>query len=480
VTHFVTIKRFGWLRIPSEISALSEPKVEVRVRLTSVRQCRGFKHKLIVKCTGGALQPRGCFFPLLLPIVLLGLTGCNDLGLRKGPAPVLDVISVQTAASHQIAIINALAQDAGYDHPGEVSYYEVAQAGFNYVDDQCNAYFDEMFFLDRRRSEIKSGLLAASATTATILGLTNASTMSLAIVASAFGFASNATDIVVGTYVYAHPAETKVLVNKFQTAFRDGAAANPTLINSRTSAYYAIQRYLSLCLPPTIEAEIAKQIDATIAVGAPAGPGSLVSVRTGSSLTLQRAPLVGPAPLNRQEARAARVTNLKNTVISIKPTSSTVNRARESFIRQVKAALCVPETDASLSPATELAIKDYLRAMGVPIPGQIEPFSDPSLQPVLMKAINAVQNCKAERFESSYEVGAFGVPADGRADSIKQVQSTLNDKLKLNGSSTVVKETGSFDTQTRDAIEELRVLRKLSPGRQIDLTLDKYLSSPNR
>jgi hypothetical protein len=416
-----------------------------------------------------------------MPIVLLCLTGCNGLAGRKGPAPILDVASVQIAASSQRTIIDALAQDAGYDPLGNVNYYEVAQAGFNYVDDQCSAYFDEMFFLDRARSQAKSGLAAASATTAAILGITNASTLSLSIVASAFGFASNATDILSGTYLYAlPPAATQSLVNKLQTAFRDGLAANRANIDSRTSAYYAIQRYLSLCLPPTIEAEIAKQVNATVAIGVPTGSGSLVSVETGSSLSPRRAPIVGPPPLTKQQVSAARIANLKNAVIGVKPTGSTVNRARESFIRQVKAALCVPETDASLSPTTELAIKEYLRGMGVPIPGQIEPFSDPNMQPVLGKAINDVQNCKVQGFETSYEVGAFGVPADGRADSIKQVQLKINEKLKLNGSTTVLKDTGSFDTPTRDAIEELRVLRKLSPGRQIDLTLDKYLSSPNK
>ena len=421
------------------------------------------------------------FFPLLLPIVSLGLTGCNELGLRKGPAPVLDASSVQAAAISQRTIIDALAQDAGYNLQGNVNYYQVALAGFNYVDDQCSAYFDEIFFLDRGRSQIKSGLAAASATTAAILGVTNASTLSLAVVASAFGFASNATDILAGTYLYSlPPAVTQGFVNKLQTAFREGVAANPASINSPASAYYAVQRYLSLCLPPTIESEIANQISATTAVGVPTGPGSLVSVQTGSSPTPHRAPLVGPPPLTKQQVRSEQISNVRNPVNNSRPSTAEKNTAGDSFIRQVKAALCVPETDAALSPPTELAIKDYLRGMGVPIPGQIEPFSDPNLQPVLMKAINDVQNCKVQGFETSYEVGAFGVPADSRADSINELQSKINAKLKAIKSSTVVKETGSFDTQTRDAIEELRASRNLSPGREIDLTLDKYLNSPNK
>jgi hypothetical protein len=415
---------------------------------------------------------------LVLPIVSLGLAGCSELNLRKGPSPILDATSVEAASSNQTRIIEALASDARVNVGTPDSYYRIAEAGFNYVDDQCGAYFDEIFFIDRERSQLKSGLAAASGTTAAILGVTNASTLTMSVVASAFGFASAATDILAGTYLYSlPPATTQGFVNKLQAAFRDGAAANRANIDSTSAAYYAIQRYLSLCLPPTIEAEITKQVNSTVAVGVPVGKGSLVSVQTGSSVTLPRVPIVGPALFTKAEVRSRQISNVTGEAGNPGPSTGQKNTAREVFIRQVKAALCVPETDGSLSPATELAIKDYLRGMSLPIPGQIEPF-DPNLQPQLIKAISDVQNCKVQGFESPYEVGAFGVPADSRTDSISQLQSRINDRLKANGSATTVRQTASFDTQTRDAIEELRALRKLSPGREIDLALDKYLNSP--
>jgi hypothetical protein len=415
-----------------------------------------------------------------MSIVSLGLASCSELSLRKGPAPILDVTSVQTASSNQRQIIDALAADAGVNLGTPDSYYRTAEAGFNYVDDQCRAYFDDIFFIDRERSQLKSGLAAGGGTTAAILGVTNASTLTMSVVASAFGFASAATDILAGTYLYSlPPATTQGFVNKLQAAFRDGASANRASINSRTSAYYAIQRYLSLCLPPTIEAEITKQVNSTVAVGVPVGAGSLVSVQTGSSVALPRRTFVGPAPLTKNQVRSKEISDLRSPVNNPRPTIDQGNSASNFFIRRVKTALCVPETDASLSPETELAIKDYMRGMGLAAPKKIDPYFDPTLQPVLGKAINEVQDCKAQGFETPYEVGAFGIPADQRVDNIKELQSKINDKLKANDSSTTVKETGSLDTQTRDAIEELREHRKLSPGRQIDLTLDKYLNSSN-
>jgi hypothetical protein len=238
--------------------------------------------KLIPAIYGGTLYTRPHFFGLLLPIAALG---CNQLGLRTGPTPVLDPAAVKIASSNQTLIINALADDAsdsGVFIDGTDRYYRIAEAGFNYVDDQCQAYFDQLFFIDRGRSQIKSGLAAAGATTAAILGLTNASTLSMAIVASAFGFASNATDILAGTYLYSlPPATTQGLVTKLQDAYRDQALKMRAEINTPTAAYHHVQSYLALCLPPRIEAEVVNTVSAASVNVVKGGSGSTFSVGSG-------------------------------------------------------------------------------------------------------------------------------------------------------------------------------------------------------
>lgn len=229
---------------------------------------------------------------LLLSVLPFGLAGCNDFQHRTGPDPVLSAAAVQDASRNKSAIMVALAQDAGYFPGDKIDYYRVAEAGFNFVDDECRSYFNALFFLDRRRDELKSGFAAAAATTAAILTATGASQLSLGIVAAAFGLASNATDIYAGTYLYRlPPATTLAFVERLQSAFRDGAAAHRDSIDSLTTAYYVIQRYLNLCLPPTIEAEITKQISSTDAFNTPAGGGALFSVQTFSV-----APPVGVKP----------------------------------------------------------------------------------------------------------------------------------------------------------------------------------------
>ncbi|WP_156634181.1 hypothetical protein [Methylobacterium sp. Leaf113] len=206
---------------------------------------------------------------------------CNTFDNRRGLKPIIDANSVQVASANTNLVVAALSRDAG-SLPGEpIDYYLVALAGFNYVDDQCRQYFDELFFINRGREQAKSGLAAAAQTTAAVLGVTGASATSLAVVAQAFGFSISATDVIAGTYLYSlPPATTQGFVQKLQSAFRDGAAQRRAAINSAPAAYYVIQRYLELCLPPRIEAEITKQISAAGAVDVRRGNGALFSLET--------------------------------------------------------------------------------------------------------------------------------------------------------------------------------------------------------
>lgn len=315
----------------------------------------------------GALPIQKSSSVFVLPVIAVGLAGCNALSLRKGPAPILDATSVQTAASNQRAIVYALAQDAGYEHPemGGVDYYRVVEAGFNYVDDQCTAYFDTIFFLDRERGQLKSGLAAASGTTAAILGVTNASTLTMSVVATAFGFASAATDILAGTYLYSlPPATTLGLVNKLQIAYRDAAARAHADFTTPTAAYHQIQSYLALCLPPTIETEVANQVNAATAVGVAVAGGS-IAVRTGStlpaesSIPLARAALVAPISSPQQRAPAPQ----KRKVVNETGRSQFEQfRLFKDTIMNYQGALCTTE-DGNVS-SLRTAAAAFFRAGG--------------------------------------------------------------------------------------------------------------------
>lgn len=242
---------------------------------------------------GWSLSKR--FFVLAsLWLLAVGLGGCFDK--RFGPDPVIVAASVETSTDNQIRILTALAKDANVEPNRPLFWYEVTQAGFNYIDDQCTIYFRELFFLNRDKDQIKAGLAAAGATTAAILGVTGASAKSIAVVAQAFGLASISTDLIAGTYLYQMPPATaQGFVKEMQLAYRSGAYTRRTLINSPSTSYHALQDYLSLCLPPTIEAQIADHIAKARVVADPATSTS------GPSFGLN---VVTPPPMTRPELRA--------------------------------------------------------------------------------------------------------------------------------------------------------------------------------
>jgi hypothetical protein len=279
------------------------------------------------------------------------LAGCTGFEQRHGLKPIIDPAAVVSASNNTNIILSALARDARIPEPIAPSdWYLVAKAGFNYVDDQCTAYFDGLFFLNRGREQIKSGIASAGQATAAILGITGASATSIAVVAQAFGFGVSATELIAGTYLYGlPPATTHGFVRKLQAAFRDGAAANRAAIDSAPEAYHMIQRYLDLCLPPRIEAEITKQISSAGTVGVQQGEGSLFSLETFSAppahaLNPAAGPLVNGRPIG--------------TVLPSGGTSGARVRPFAANDRATRrqdpepAALIFPDADTILSPYT--------------------------------------------------------------------------------------------------------------------------------
>lgn len=235
--------------------------------------------------------------------------GCSGFESRRGLKPVLSAADVAAASSNKSLLLRALAVDAGIIRTVDADFaslqpldwYYVARSGFNVVDDQCKAYFDELFFLNRGREQIKSGISAAGQTAAALLSITGAPALSLGVLAQAVGLGVTTTELVAGTYLYElPPATTHGFVQKLQFAFRDEAARRHVDIATPEAAYYMIQRYLDLCLPPRIEAEIARQIASAGAVGVSRGQGALFTLETYSapSAGLEE-PAAGPAPRAR-------------------------------------------------------------------------------------------------------------------------------------------------------------------------------------
>jgi hypothetical protein len=304
-----------------------------------------------------------------LPIALaiVGLTGCNAMQNRQGPPPIIDGAQVEAASANKFVLLRALASDASIRGELPSDWYLVAEAGFNFIDDQCRAYFDELFFLNRRAERLKTGLTVADKTTAAILAVTGATTPTMNIVAQAFGVGIHAVDLIAGTYLYQlPPATTQGFVTKLQTAYRRGAARNRSQIDTPTAAYHAIQRYLDLCLPPRIEAEINKQVNGTTA-RAVIGDGSTVDIETASppgpapvdTLVLPSAPRRAIEPGNRQSNVRPGITDqtpkFPEAADLLTPYREKLHTQR--YVVSVQDSLCVPASErGTVGPMTKALV----------------------------------------------------------------------------------------------------------------------------
>jgi hypothetical protein len=209
---------------------------------------------------------------------------------RYGPSPVFVAADVERATNQQAEVLRAFATGAGLPWPppapGNGYWYQLTLAGFNVVDDACTRYMEDLFGWERKRNRTKDILSLAAASTAAILGATNAGKHSLIIVAEAFGFATGATTIFADSYLFKlHPSTIQSIALKLQEAYRNATAEKAPTINSPAVAYQHVRGYLTLCLPVTLEQKIDEYLAATSAAQNPgAGNTKVVTTNAGNTV----------------------------------------------------------------------------------------------------------------------------------------------------------------------------------------------------
>ena len=219
-----------------------------------------------------------CFFAI--GALLCGCAGAKDWDKRYGPDPALPKAEVEKSVVHQQDIIVALAglTDCA---PGEARSgcgYQMTVAGFNFVDEQCDAYLRELFIIDKERDRARNFLGAADKLTNAVLAVSPASKATMAIVAQAFGLTSDYVDAATDSYLYkANSGSVLHVVAEMQKAYRDQTFSNREKLASQPDVYAQIRGYLRLCMPPTIESKIEEAIASTTAAPSPqrSGPGTI-------------------------------------------------------------------------------------------------------------------------------------------------------------------------------------------------------------
>lgn len=223
----------------------------------------------------------------LVTVSLAGCAAAEGFGNRYGPDPAMPVRQIEASVDHQVDIMAKLKSAASC--PAEMVHspdcnYATTLVGFNFVDEQCDAYLHELFALDKERERAKDAVVAAGTLTSAILGVSNASKATMVIAAQAFGLSASYIDVFADSYLY--KTDTGVIysvVEKLQTEYRKGAYEdfknNRNLYATDPQVYGSIRGYLRLCMPPTIQSKITTAIASAKAVqGSGTAPNAFKSV----------------------------------------------------------------------------------------------------------------------------------------------------------------------------------------------------------
>jgi hypothetical protein len=219
------------------------------------------------------------FCLLLCGYLLCGCTGLENWDKRYGPDPSLPSKAIVASVDHQQEIMKKLYEltDCSEGENTVECNYQVTVAGFNFIDEQCDAYLRELFILDKERDRAKVFLGSADKLTSAILASSPASKATMEIVAQAFGFGSNYLSVSTDSYLYKTKSGNILhVVSELQSAYRNQTFTNKILLVAEPDVYSHIRGYLKVCMPPTIESKIEEVVSASVSRPARAdtGPGT--------------------------------------------------------------------------------------------------------------------------------------------------------------------------------------------------------------
>jgi hypothetical protein len=227
-----------------------------------------------------------------------GMTG------RWGPDPALPATEVGSVSSNQTQVLAYIIQDAEksaglIDPPVRMTWFDVAEWGFNIGRQDCEVYLNSLFRMSREKQRNDSMLTALSTATAGILTAATTGQKALSVAAAAFGMTAALNDALFQSFLFTEsPGLVATKVKELQDAYKatieknqaDGKPGND--INSAASAYNAIQGFYHICLPQSIEGTLLQAVANTTAKTS--DPGQTPTAD--SKLSTSKDPTVSLAP----------------------------------------------------------------------------------------------------------------------------------------------------------------------------------------
>lgn len=207
---------------------------------------------------------------------------CSDAGgdaqmLVRGPGYDFKASAIGAYADNQEAVVLAVSRISGLDASNGTAGWTGSEwktfvtGGIQYADRQCEAYMNALFWFHRAKSRTTSQIDMIGAATAGLLGIVQATARAISITAVAFGLTSASVENIGSGLLYElDPSAVRDLVRKLQRRYEEGIP--PMGYNDRAGAFRAIQGYVSICLPASIETEVANAVKASKAEGVDGDP----------------------------------------------------------------------------------------------------------------------------------------------------------------------------------------------------------------
>lgn len=138
----------------------------------------------------------------------------------------------------------------------------VVDAGILYADVRCDRYMNALFWFNRARASTSRQIGIGGSAASAAMALLNAGKDLIGLAPLGFTFLDQSVDNVgKGLLFDLDPSIVRSLVEKQQTAYRQGL--NGAGFRTKTGAMNAIQGYAALCLPPSIETEVSRAVEAS-------------------------------------------------------------------------------------------------------------------------------------------------------------------------------------------------------------------------
>lgn len=336
--------------------------------------------------------------------ISLGVAGCDPATdkhyLKKGIGTELYTSSIGETTNELETFVHETCLQAGliYTKDGEcaspskldraTAWTLFVQAGMNDIDRRCDAYLVWLDNIRRAEAPTLKQFSDTNVATQLVLTATSAGIVPMALVATAFGYASDTLTNVNSRLILTvnHSTVQAVVLGK-QRDFRkevlgDGKTKPAVIIDNRPAAIFALRSYMRLCMPMTIETEI---------------NNTIIAFQSGGIDAYKNNPMISAVSIARPltaDERVGRPSRPRTPTKKEYAQLFTKYRADVHSIDKVERALrrmCIPE-GAQVDQRIATQIKIFQQTEGRAVTGKLTDPEFDLLQNAPVCTANAVRN----------------------------------------------------------------------------------------